>query len=203
MLIKGISIPKILFIKGIFKKDCTSDDIFEKRILENSVTHHTDVDTISSEVIINGESFINYEKLPNIFTDIETWKKKSNLACWNCTLHFTTIPIFIPKVIEPMSLKNKVDREKICDQKFSITVEGVFCSFGCARQYIETHNYSIAEKTETLNKLRLLHKLFYNNNKMKELSYYPTPLNMKQFGGYLTITEFKNEISMYNSQDFT
>jgi len=151
MLIKGVSVPKILFIKGIFKKDCTSDDIFEKRILENSHVVEAEVDISSTEVIVNGESFTNYEKLPSIFTNIETWKKKSNLACWNCTLFFTTVPIFIPKV----------------------------------------------------NKLRLLHKLFYNNNKMKELAYYPTPLNMTQYGGCLTITEFKHEISIYNAQDFT
>lgn len=202
MLIKGVSIPKILFIKGIFKKDCTSDDIFEKRILENSHVVESEIDISSTEVIVNGESFVNYEKLPNIFTNIESWKKKSNLACWNCTLFFTSVPIFIPKVIEPVSIKNKFEREKTCDQKFSITVEGVFCSFGCAQQYVEMHNYSIAEKTETLNKLRLLHKLFYNNNKMKELAYYPTPLNMTQYGGCLTITEFKNEIGIYNAQDF-
>ena len=29
------NIPKILFIKGVFKKDCIQDDIFEKKIFEN------------------------------------------------------------------------------------------------------------------------------------------------------------------------
>lgn len=196
MIIKSASIPKILFIKGIFKKDCLSDDIFEKKILENS--NMDTVNSTTSEVIVNGESFINYEKLPSIFTSIETWQKKSNLTCWNCTLPFTTIPVFIPKVIEPISPKNKMERESIFGKKFSISVEGVFCSFGCTRQYIETHNYSISERIETINKLRLLHKLFYNNKKMKELSYYPTPLNMRCFGGDLTILEFKEEINKYN-----
>jgi hypothetical protein len=201
MLIKSTNIPKILFIKGIFKKDCLSDDIFEKKILENTLPETECIN--SNEVIINGTSFINYEKLPNIFSNIETWQKKSNLSCWNCTLQFTSIPVFIPKVIEPITIKNKIERENSDEQKFSISVEGVFCSFGCTRQFIETRNYSISDRTETLNKLRLLHKLFYNNNKMRELTYYPTPLIMKRFGGELTEIEFKEELNKYNFTDFT
>lgn len=192
MLIKGSNAPKILFIKGIFKKDCLSDDIFEKKILENTIETDTTCDSTDDTILTS--TFVNYKKLPSIFTDIESWEKKTNLLCWNCTLQFTSIPVFIPSVIEPITIKNKIEREKSNIQKFSISVYGVFCSFGCTRQFIENHNYSISDKTETINKLRLLHKLFYNNMKMKEMTCYPRPLEMRQYGGDLSIEDFKEQM---------
>jgi hypothetical protein len=201
MSIKGIKIPKILFIKGIFKKDCQSDDIFEKKILENAniadmssnlITIQPTIDHPFDEITTN---FVNYEKLPPIFSNIETWKHKTNLLCWNCALNFNSIPVFIPKVIEPLMIKNKLGREKKSNS-YSISVYGVFCTFGCAKQYIESHNYSISDRTENINKLNLLHKLFFNHN-MKEMTDYPNPHNMKSFGGDMTVEEFRANIKKY------
>jgi hypothetical protein len=45
------------------------------------------------------------------------------------------------------------------------------------------------DRTETLNKLELLYKLFYNT-KMKDVTNYPLPQQMKQYGGDLSIEEF-------------
>lgn len=207
MQIKSANVPKILFIKGIFKKDCTSDDIFEKKILENSNTIENEMVIVSGNALTNTQSFtnfINYQKLPNIFHDIASWEKKTNLLCWNCTLQFQSVPVFIPRVIEPVTSKfmaSHAPRTDETHQKYSISVQGVFCSFGCARQYIETHNYSISEKTEKLNKLRLLHKLFYNNTKMKEVTSYPIPLEMKQFGGDLTIEDFREQLEKFKKDE--
>ena len=52
-MFKTTIIPKILFIKGVFKKDCVSDDIFEKKILENSVTElsSNNIVEISNEIL--------------------------------------------------------------------------------------------------------------------------------------------------------
>jgi hypothetical protein len=187
-------IPKILFIKGVFKKDCQTDDIFDKRVLEGSIDDIDDINPLIDESNLNCGQFTNYEKLPNIFNDIETWKKNTNLCCWNCTLQFTSTPVFIPKVIEPVTIKNKGDREKSNSKKFSISVHGVFCTFGCAKQYIETRNYSYSDRVEALNKIRLLHKLFYNT-KMKEDIKYPLPIQLKQYGGDLTVSEFRENIN--------
>lgn len=197
MSISKTNIPKILFIKGVFKRDCINDDIFDKKILENSTYEEniTDVNKHTNEC-----EYTHYEKLPHIFESFETWKKKTNLLCWNCALKFDTVPVFVPKAIEPISLKNKQERELCLEQKFSISVHGVFCSFICARQYIESKNYSIVERTETLNKLKLLHKFFYKT-KMKEYPQYPTPHQMKQFGGDLSIEEFKTQIDLFEDYD--
>lgn len=179
--------PKILFIKGVFKKDCVSDDIFEKKILEAA----TD-DIITS--IIPLQNFVLYEKLPSIFTNIESWEKTSNLHCWHCNLGFSSIPVFIPGVIEPSNLKHKLKNNR----DFSISVIGVFCYFECAMQYIKCRSYSIVDKTEMINKLKLLHKLFYNKP-LEDMKDYPDPYQMKQFGGDLTVEEYKAKKEKYRN----
>lgn len=198
-VIKGEKIPKILFIRGVFKKDCTSDDIFEKKILENS---SNDVLISSDHAISTPDdmTFVNYEKIPSTFENIETWKKRTNVKCWCCTLSFDSVPIFIPKVIEPITIKNKVEREKITKQQFSISVYGTFCSFGCANYFIESRNFSISERVESINKLKLLHKLFYNT-KIKETAFYPEPYRLEQYGGDMTIAEYKSLQETYKHEN--
>ena len=195
MLIKATKLPKILFIKDVFKKDCLSDDIFDKKILDN-------INTNMKENVVDDNNkskldwhYVNYTKLSHIFESIETWNKKSNLLCWNCTLSFDSIPVFIPDVIEPATVKNKA-----YNTKYSISVYGVFCSFGCAHKYVETHNYSLSERIEAFNKLKMLHKLFYNKN-MRDISHYPSHLQMKQYGGDLTVEEFRAQIEEYKKEN--
>jgi hypothetical protein len=182
LLINKPKVAKLLFIKGVFKKDCVSDDIFEKKILER-------IDSGDQSSPLNGEcsgiytnNFISYEKLPSIFEDINTWQKQTNLLCWNCSLSFTSIPVFIPQAIEPCSHQQM-------DRKYSIGVHGVFCSFICAKHYVKTRYHTLVDRTETLNKLDLLYKLFYNS-KMNDVTDYPLPFQMKQYGGDLSVEEF-------------
>lgn len=206
MSIRIANVPKVLFIKGIFKKDCLSDDIFEKKILENSNITQLTMDCTTIQPTIdnpfgqddNTTFFVNYKKLPSVFETIDTWPKTSNLLCWNCSRKFKTIPVFIPKVIEPIILKNKIDRDKLTNKCFSISVHGVFCLFACAVQYVETHDYSISDKVEITNKLRLLYKLFYSGTKVPDFNNYPSPLRMKQYGGNLTIEEYEDAIHEFS-----
>jgi hypothetical protein len=202
-LINKPKAAKILFIKGVFKKDCVSDEIFEKKILEN-----ISEDSILASSMENGFNvdYVNYEKLAPIFEDINSWQKKTNLLCWNCSLSFSSIPVFIPQVIEPISHRNhnnnrhqlQSSQDQSCKgqppkeqspTKYSIGVYGVFCSFICTKHYVNSHNYSLIDRIEIMNKLKLLYKLFYNM-KMNDVSNYPTPLQMQQYGGDLSTSEF-------------
>jgi hypothetical protein len=201
MNITSVGLPKILFIKGVFKKDCITDDIFEKKILENAESINYDDTNIIQTVNLNMDynnsyTNTNYDKLPSLFETIDKWPKKSNLLCWNCTLKFDSIPVFIPNVIEPYTTKNKIEREREIDQKIMISVKGVFCSFACAVNYIENKNYTIVQRVETYNKLKFLHKLFFNTNIPETISY-PTALSMKRYGGDLTTEEFIEQTKDY------
>ena len=65
MNIEEFKESKILFIKGVFIKDCMPmDDIFEQQIVEQ----------------LNFETpIISYTQLPSIFRSLETWIKKTNI----------------------------------------------------------------------------------------------------------------------------
>lgn len=201
MEITRISIPKVLFIKGVYKKDCITDDIFEQQILENMSIPNSDFDLNKSLLLSNTNDYnfesqnINYNKLPQIFSNINSWPKKTNLLCWHCSLNFNTVPIFIPKAIEPIISKNT----DLNDEKYSISIYGVFCSFGCAWKFIDSGSYSKVEKIEQKNKLSFLYKYFYKV-KMQEIISYPEPYIMKQYGGELSIEEYKHKIDTFKTK---
>ena len=195
-MIKTSKLPKILFIKGVFKKDCVSDDIFEKKILENITIDNMQILQQENDQLSTEYNFTNYIKLPNVFTNIDSWPKTTNLLCWYCGQTFTTVPVFIPGVIEPVMSKSHEERES-AGQQVLISTSGVFSSFGCAYAYVQEHSFSLSEKTEMCCKLQLLHKLFYGK-KMKDISEYPKPYVMKQYGGDLTIEEFNKLMEKCN-----
>ena len=166
-------IPKILFIKDLFLKDIS---------LNNNNR---------GEIITKIEN-MKYEKLPSIFTDIKYWPKKTNLVCWHCSLSFTDIPVFIPTIIEPVIFKNK-------NNEHSITVYGVFCCFGDAFEFVKNSNWSLTERIEACNKLKYLYKIFYNI-KYEEKCNYPSIYSMIQYGGDLTINQYKKIINDHRNK---
>lgn len=208
MQIASGRIPSVLFIKGVFKKDCISDDFFEKKILETITPYPEVVDQTTEIVDFTNMGNLSYDKLPSIFSNIDMWPKKTNLLCWYCTLGFTYIPVFIPKVIEPVSIKKNFNIVSVGDsildecnssKKYSISVHGTFCTFGCAQAFIDKSEYSIPDKIEYTNKLKFLYKLFYNK-KFNLIPGYPEPYEMKQFGGTYTIDQYREFINKLNSQ---
>ena len=115
MNIKEYKIPKILFLRGVFIKDCIPlDDIFERQLIEQ----------------LNIENpIVTYNDFPSIFTNLNSWIKKTNLKCWYCDLNFDNMPVFIPKVIEHSGLNTD----------YNISSYGCFCSFCCATEYTNLH----------------------------------------------------------------
>lgn len=194
-MLKAKKVPIVLFIKNVFKKDCVTDDIFDKKIMEN-------IDDNMPTQYDQFELDITYTKLPKIFTNMETWPKTTNLLCWNCHQTFTGIPVFIPGVIEPISkpLETEYDGLNSKSLSFSMSVYGVFSSFGCAFSYVESHNYSLSERTEIISKLKMLHKIFYNR-KIKDVPYFPSIFSTIQYGGDKTLDEFRNEMEQYKKEN--
>ncbi len=191
----SISLPKVLFIKGVFKRDCATDDLLEKKVLDsihNEAYINTNVHSVMNDT--NEYSYgisekVTYQKLPSVFESLSTWPTKTNLLCWHCSLSFDTVPIFIPKVIEPIISKTKV-------HQYSMGVYGVFCTFGDAMEFIKNRNWSIVDKIDAMNKLKHLHKVFYNTQ-YKDIVSYPSIYDMVQYGGDLDIQKYKQLINRY------
>jgi hypothetical protein len=160
---------KILFIKGVFLKDCIpSDDIFEKQMIEQ-----LQYNTAYIEV---------YNKIPLIFTSMETWVKKTNLSCWHCCLEFDSIPVFIPKIIDSSAF-----------DKFNISTYGCFCSFNCAMAYNNIYNKKICDNIHVKNMLLFLYKI-YTKKSVKEILPSPSKYQMNHYGGNLEKIQYKKKI---------
>ncbi len=98
----------ILFLKGCFISDVMSiEDQFDMRLIDTC----TDV--------------VTFCKIPDIFTCVEKWPRRTNLLCWFCSHSFDTTPVFVPEYI------NVVKKER------RIGVRGNFCSWNCAAAYID------------------------------------------------------------------
>lgn len=76
-----------------------------------------------------------YTKIPKRFTGVETWPTSSNRKCLVCDLQPRGYPRFIPK--SPVRV----------DGKFECDVEGHFCEWNCAVQWIRW-NYPPNEQRE-------------------------------------------------------
>lgn len=163
---------KMLFIKGVFIKDCvTIGDIFERQIMEQIEESQPIVDV--------------YQTLPSIFCDLETWVKTTNINCWFCDLTFESTPVFIPSVIEiaatPIGYK--------------IGTYGCFCSFCCAMSFNNLHNNKLCKNITVKEMLLFLYKIYNRGVGVKEILQSPSKYQMVQYGGSVDPTVYKNKIN--------
>lgn len=85
--------------------------------------------------------------IPEKFDD--AWPTRTDLACWNCSLGFDTVPWTIP--VEKV-------RERYGDRYYYTTC-GIYCSAGCAYNDLEERN-----DKRILNKIRsqeYLHSIYF------------------------------------------
>lgn len=156
--------PKVLFIKGVFIKDCTTiDDLFDEQIMDQ--VHDDPV-----EINI-------YTPLPTIFYSMKLWPAKTNLRCFYCDMNFEDVPKFAPKTIEPSK------------EGYTMTTEGCFCTFNCVVSFIDLYYPKIHDNLNKKNMLKLLHKVF-TGNAVTEIKKSPSKYNMIQYGGMWTHQEF-------------
>lgn len=224
-------INKMLFIKNVSLGDCVSiDDMFEEKIMnqandclpqknctcncnqkKNKESSRKDT-TATWQQFWDADSKIHhYEKLPYIYTGMQSWLKKTNLHCWYCGLVFDDIPIFIPKSVEPNNAHHlQIDNQLHLlsehsanilakeisnnhESKYAMNREGCFCSFHCALSYIDLH---YPKPHENIDKKGMLEILFHEMYRIHPHKLYkaPSKYDMIQYGGTLTPNEFKKKI---------
>ena len=170
MNIEEYKVPKILFIKSVFIKDCIPiDDIFEQQIMEQLQLESPNV---------------SYESIPSIFRSLSTWVKQTSIKCWYCDLNFGNSPIFIPTSIDKLG-KSKT---------YNIGTYGCFCSFCCAVAYNDLHNPKICINVGKNEMLLYLFNIF-NNKTVKYIPRSPNKYMMKQYGGKIETLEYRQMIS--------
>lgn len=169
----------ILYLKGVFLKDCTDvEDLFENELMEKVTLNKYQVESKEPKI---------YDKIPTIFTTKEKWVTKNNILCWYCNLDFQTVPIFIPENI----LKN--------ENGTYMEVYGNFCTFACAQTFLDTdikYNNN-KKKWEGQEFLKLLNRLLYGNK--KDIIYKsPSKYLMVQYGGKMKSQCYQKEVNEIN-----
>lgn len=109
--------------------------------------------------------------------------KKTSLRCYHCTYHFNSLLCSIP----------------IKYVKGTFYVYGCFCSFECALAYLLDKN-NIHKKEEKISLLYLLHKEMNNLDKIVKIKPAPPKETLVDYGGTLTIEEFRKSNINYNTE---
>ena len=108
----------------------------------------------------------------NDFNKINKWPNSTDIKCWWCSYNFENPPCGIP-----IKYDNDI-----------FSVYGCFCSFNCALSY--NFNTNFDKKWERAGLIQLLYNKTFNSD--DEIKYAPSRECLKDFGGYMTIEEFRN-----------
>ena len=165
-----------------------SDSIFIKsekdikhKLISNSESDSTnnEVEKIEKEILKLKVKLLKLTKNDNI----EVFKSNfsSDTKCWWCKNCFDTPAVGLPEVY--------------FEDKFHCI--GNFCSYNCALSYNIDVNENVWKRTSLLN---LLYYKTYNTN--ISISAAPDWKQLKEYGGHLTIDEFRKK-SIVNNHNFT
>lgn len=149
----------ILFLKNIFLKNFNQpEELMFQRMLEDLLPA-ADKTEVAAEVaaedsLMETMSSCMLGDIPPVYTSIKNWPSRSNLLCWHCNMKVAGVPVAIP-----------IDLKKNNTGGIEMKVVGVFCSFPCAKSYINIHypkNDLSSGWADKNNFLRLMFKDFHN-----------------------------------------
>lgn len=119
----------------------------------------------------------------NEFTRFQNWPLNTTISCWWCRDTFSGIPCSIPEYLE--------------DDTFYCI--GCFCSFSCALAYLNDRN-----EADLSNKQILLQQMCckLNGHQLDLNNIAPDWRLLKQYGGILSIEEFRNGTITINNSSY-
>ncbi len=187
---KKQTVDGVLFLPGVFKTDCERiEDFFHDRLLHGSET--------DAKI---------FDKIPMVFTDLNTWPKNINLLCWNCRRSFKGRPWFEPQSIDPLNKgrvgefvsSTNLNRAEIKENSYCINVKGCFCSANCVMRYILIFSKNLADRLNKVSMLLFVYEIFMG----RKIDYIePAPLVTEciQYGGTLTDRDYQKKIDDANA----
>ncbi len=187
---KKQTVDGVLFLPGVYKTDCDRiEDFFHERLL-----HGSDADAKI------------FDKIPMIFTDLDSWPKSTNLLCWNCRRSVKGRPWFEPQSIDPLHRgnpgefipANKLDKSGAKTAAYCINVKGCFCSPNCVMRHILTFAKDLADRLNKISMLLFVYELFVGR-KVADIQPSPLITEMVQYGGPYSEQEYQKKIDDANS----
>jgi hypothetical protein len=225
----------ILFLPSVFPENCPNE---EEMLQSLSVVDEDEMESDSSESIIESEIIemmtsddssnmdsrltvmpnlfsavdqnIEYETLPNYFTDLESWPKSTNRLCWLCSNSIlgppwfvaiqllkravpiarnedapTDISTFIPSAeenFESLELPTKMKDVP------ALKVHGCFCSPYCVKRYIlYVKDTKISNHWEAIKLLNIEYEYFIGKE-VQDIPEADDPMIQIQYSGPCGIT---------------
>lgn len=152
--------PIVIVIKGVFKKDIDDvDDYFD-----DSETSESDID-ISP-----------YNEIPQKYTGLEHWPKRTNILCAHCCLSHNNPPVFIPEYF--INGGGNVNK----DDAINISIyRALLCAFPCGATYI-AKNFTGEEAEQKMTGLKFVYKEFTGDD-IDYIPLAPFQEEIDQFGG--------------------
>jgi hypothetical protein len=162
---------------------------FIKQSVNNNLIINKDIKEIKEvkETKNNEDSIVNYteNKSMNYINInkimIHTLNINQNTKCWWCHYSFTSVPVQLP------------------DEYYNNTFfcSGHFCSFNCAKSYNLQNNDNLVWRRCSL--LNLLYFQTYSEH--KDIIPAPSWLVLNDYGGALTIEQFRNNF-IFNNKEY-
>jgi hypothetical protein len=172
-------------LEEINNTSCLSLFIKEDNMKEKKQEKNKLLDNISEikNIQSNETQSETIKNVCNTINKISTYTIKftKNTKCWWCKNKFLNTPIQLP--------------ENYYNETFYCI--GNFCSFNCVKSYNLDLNDSLKWYRESL--IHLLYNLTYNE--YKEIAYAPHWLTLEDYGGNLSIEEFRKN-SIINTTNF-
>ena len=187
---KKQTVDGVLFLQGVFKTDCDKiEDFFHERLLHGS----------------EADAKI-YDRIPLVFTNLETWPRSTNLLCWNCGRTVKSHPWFEPQSIGPAASgavgefvsSEKLNRSGVTCTNYYINVKGCFCSANCVMRHILTYSRDLADRINKTSMLLFVYEIFTGRAAVDIL---PAPhrTELVQYGGNLTEQDYQKKLDDANT----
>ena len=134
----------------------------------------------TNDIFISKEEDIDTVEKENIEVNVEKEEYDNEVKCWHCRNRFENKSVGLP--------------ECYFNGKFICT--GHFCSFNCAMSYNLDLNDEMTMKRNSL--INLMYQATYNTDEKIKPS--PSWKTLKEYGGILTIEEFRENLNIPDDQ---
>lgn len=141
----------------------------DKIIQQTTLASMEQIKPQNNTLVIN-----SFNNIPNKLNSPLDMPMQTSLWCWNCSLPFTTRPVYLPM-------------SKITDR------DGVFCTFSCCTRYTDTITDENL-RTDLRKNLFNLVKIYYPNRGNYILIAASKKTDMIHYGGHKTVEQYKKEV---------
>lgn len=166
------------FLGKLNNLEYSEDDIdnLDEEIKSTDKSHKSTVHDQREKDKKNGYITVLYQMVEN-----DHWLEKVNIRCWWCCHHFDDTPLGMP-------IKYKEDTKKFL-------VKGCFCSIGCLLAYHKSSSRKLSNSVNSYSLIKFMYTRLYGKSVFDTLKPSPPRESLIDFGGTLTIEEFRNATS--------